>query len=98
MAIRRLRFDAVEGPNGRPITLEDLPPPNVGRWVIRRKATLVAAVMGGLLTLEEACQRYGISADEFLSWQRSLERHGVKGLRVTRLHDYRTAAQPHLLS
>ncbi len=38
------------GPLGAPITLEDLPPPDTVRWVIRRKAELVAAIRGGLLS------------------------------------------------
>jgi hypothetical protein len=79
----------VIGPSGRPLTLEDLPPPNTRRWVSRRKAEVVAAVRAGLLTLEEACQRYNLSVEEFLSWQRLIESHGVAGLRATRLQDYR---------
>ena len=34
----------VIGPTGAPLTKNDLPPPNTGRWVIRRKAEVVAAV------------------------------------------------------
>jgi len=48
----------VIGPTGAPLTLSDLPPENTQRWVIRRKAEVVAAVHGGLLTLDEACERY----------------------------------------
>jgi len=66
-----------------------LPPPTTKRWVIRRKAAVVTAVRAGLLTLEEACQRYHLSVEEFLSWQRLIDRHGMRGLRATRLQDYR---------
>jgi len=38
---------SVVGPEGQRITLESLPPPNTKRWVIRRKAEVVAAVRGG---------------------------------------------------
>ena len=69
--------------------LDELPPPDTKRWVIRRKATVVAAVRSGLLTLEQACQRYKLSIEEFLSWQRLIDSHGLAGLRVTRLQDYR---------
>ena len=79
----------VIGPDGTPLTLADLPPQDTTRWVIRRKATLVAAVRGGLLTVEEACERYTLSIDEFLSWQRLMDRHGLPGLRATRVQDYR---------
>jgi hypothetical protein len=27
--------------------------------------------------------------EEFLSWQRSIDRHGLAGLRATRIQDYR---------
>lgn len=83
------RRGAVIGPAGRPLTLEDLPPPETKRWVSRRKAEVVAAVRYGLLSLEDACRRYNLSVEEFLSWQRLIERHGVQGLRATRLQDYR---------
>src|SRR3954469_10150830 len=66
-----------------------LPPPNTKRWVIRRKAAVVSAVRAGVLSLEEACQRYHLSVEEFLSWQRLIDRHGMRGLRATRLQDYR---------
>lgn len=83
----RLRY--VIGPDGSPLTLADLPPVDTKRWVVRRKAEVVAAVRGGLLTLDEACTRYKISIDEFLSWQRSIERDGLPGLRATRIQDHR---------
>jgi hypothetical protein len=84
-----MRARYVIGPNGSALTVEDLPPRYTTRWVIRRKAELVAAVRGGLLTLEEACERYTLTVDEFLSWQRSIDRHGLLGLRATRVQDYR---------
>ena len=83
----RLRY--VLGPDGGPLTIADLPPPNTKRWVIRRKAEVVAAVRGGLLSLDDACKRYKLTIDEFLSWQRLIERHGLPGLRATKVQDYR---------
>ena len=73
----------VIGPLGKRLTLADLPSPGTKRWVIRRKAEVVAAVRGGLLSLEEACRRYALNPDEFLSWERCLDRFGVDGLRTT---------------
>lgn len=70
-------------------TLADLPSPDTSRWVTRRKAEVVAGVRAGLLTAEEACQRYNLSAEEFASWQKMVDRYGVQGLRVTRLQEYR---------
>jgi hypothetical protein len=73
--------------------LDDLPPPGIKRWVIRRKAEVVAAVRAGILSLDEACERYTLSVEEFLSWQRSIDRHGLRGLRTTRIQDYRANDQ-----
>ena len=84
----------VVGPTGTPLTLRDLPPANTDRWVIRRKAEVVAAVRGGLISLEEACRRYTLSVEEFLSWQRAIEQHGLRGLRATRIQDYRDPLEP----
>ena len=86
---RHNRARYVMGPDGRPLTVADLPPQDTKRWVIRRKAEVVAAVRGGLLTVEEACARYTLTIDEFLSWQRLMDRHGMPGLRATRVQDYR---------
>lgn len=83
----------VLGPSGRPISVNDLPPPGTKRWVMRRKAEVVAGVRAGLLTLEEACERYTLSVEEFLSWQRLVENHGVRGLRATQLQKYRKSGR-----
>jgi hypothetical protein len=83
------RPTSIIGPAGRPLSLDDLPPPGTKRWVIRRKAEVVTAVRAGLLTLEEACARYNLSVEEFLSWQSLIDKHGMRGLRTTRLQQYR---------
>lgn len=85
----RPRVKLVIGPDGVPLSAQDLPPASTKRWVIRRKAVVVAAVRGGLLTLEEACERYTLTIDELLSWQTALDRHGLAGLRTTKLQNYR---------
>ncbi len=79
----------VVGPDGKILTLDDLPPPNTQRWVARRKAEVVAAVRAGLLTLEEACGRYNLSTEEFLGWEEAIQKHGLGGLRVTRIQEFR---------
>ncbi len=80
---------AVVGPDGRKLTLDDLPAPGIKRWVTRRKAEVVAAVRGGLISVEDVCGRYELTKEEFSGWERLYERHGVKGLRTTRLQNYR---------
>ena len=67
----------------------ELPPPDVQRWTIRRKAAVVTAVVNGQLTREEACRRYQLTEEEFVSWQQAFEAHGLAGLRSTRLQQYR---------
>lgn len=85
----RIKPAAVVGPLGERLTLDKLPSPNTNRWVVRRKAEVVAAVNGGMLSIEEACERYQLTLEEFASWQRAVERSGLPGLRVTRTQHYR---------
>ena len=69
--------------------MDNLPSPNTTRWVTRRKAAVVSAVRNGEITIEEALRRYQLSGEEFLSWQRAFEAHGLAGLRATRVQQYR---------
>lgn len=66
-----------------------LPPSNTVRWSPQRKALVVAAVRGGVISLDEACRRYQLSAEEFLAWQAAIETHGIMGLHITRLRYFR---------
>lgn len=68
--------------------IEQLPHPNTKRWVVRRKAAVVAAVRSGGITIEEACRVYQLSREELLSWDRAFELHGLAGLRATRIQQY----------
>ena len=69
--------------------IDRLPPGDTQRWVMRRKAQVVAAVRSNLLSFEEACERYRLSEEEFKSWMTKLDVHGVRGLRATRTQEYR---------
>jgi hypothetical protein len=86
---QKFRPATVIGPLGEPLTIENLPSLGNNRWVARRKAEVVAAVEGGLLTLDEVSDRYKLTTEEFASWQRALERSGMRGLQVTRTQYYR---------
>ena len=86
---QKIRPASVIGPLGEMLTFDALPPANHARWVVRRKAEVVAAVNGGMLTIDEACDRYSLTVEEFVSWQRSVDRSGMQGLRVTRIQHYR---------
>jgi hypothetical protein len=69
--------------------LDTLPAPGTRRWVVRRKAAVVAAVRRGDMTLQEACARYQLSEEEFHLWERAFDANGVPGLRVTRIQIYK---------
>src|SRR3546814_6451697 len=79
------------GPLG-PLTLEDLPSSSTTYWVCRRKAEVLAAIDGGLLSVEEARARYRLSHEELAGWRRTIERAGVAALRITSLKQYRKPA------
>jgi hypothetical protein len=79
----------VIGPLGESLTMESLPAPGTARWVPRRKAQVVYAIAGGLLTFDDACARYGLTFDELLGWQRAVHVAGLAGLRVTQTQHYR---------
>jgi Protein of unknown function (DUF1153) len=66
-----------------------LPPPSPKRWVPHRKAEVVAAVREGYLTFDEACERYALSVEEFLTWQHGIDLFGLAGLRVNHVQVYR---------
>ena len=76
-------------PNGKLMTLADLPSPETKRWVIRRKAEVVAGVHGGLLSLDQACRRYQLFITEYWLWKKLLKDHGFAGLRITCIKKYR---------
>lgn len=82
-------IQVVNGPDGRPVRMADLPPPDLKRWVPQRKAEVVAAVRGGLLSLEGACQRYALTVEEFLSWEDAILHHGLGGLRIAEIQHHR---------
>jgi hypothetical protein len=75
----------VIGPLGEALTLDMLPPASPSRWTVRRKAEVVAAVSGGLLSFDDACKRYSLSVYEFTTWQRAVEPQ--RDARIARYED-----------
>ena len=59
------------------------------RWTVRRKAAVIEAVRRGRLSLDQVCRIYTLSLEEFLAWERNMDRYGVPGLRFTRYQIYR---------
>lgn len=80
---------AVTLPDGTVMTRADLPGSDTRRWVASRKAAVVRAVQYGLITREEALDRYALSSEELDEWRRAVQSHGEAGLKVTSLQKYR---------
>jgi hypothetical protein len=79
----RKRGNQILGPEGEPLSITDLPPPTCTRWVAKRKGIVVVAVNNGLLSIGDACSRYGLSVAELLDWQSNYAAHGLPGLKAT---------------
>lgn len=82
-------LDEIFGP------MPELPSPSTRRWTIRRKASVIDAVRGGWLPIEEVCRLYMISVDEFIAWERDTDQFGIHGLRATRYQIYRDREPRH---
>ena len=82
-------LDTIPGPDGRPLAVWDLPSHNQ-RWTPLRKAKIIVAIRGGLISADEVCQRYKVALEELEIWQREFDRNGIKGLRVTRIKPRRS--------
>ena len=80
---------AVTLPDGAVMTRADLPDPATRRWVASRKAAVVHAVEGGLISKEEACEMYSLSEEELAAWHLAVERHGESALKATSIQRYR---------
>ncbi|MBY8975792.1 DUF1153 domain-containing protein [Rhodobacteraceae bacterium NNCM2] len=83
----------VIGPDGEKLTASDLPSARTRRWVPRRKARVVAAVEGGLISQEEALKRYSLSDEEYEGWKKLFATHGLRGLCVTQINHLRTTSE-----
>ncbi len=62
----------------RKFSITNLPAPNHQRWTPSDKKRVVLSVCNGFLSITEACRRYSLSLDEFLSWYRRARKAGKK--------------------
>jgi Protein of unknown function (DUF1153) len=60
------------------------------RWTPMRKAMVVRAILVGKLDELAARLRFDLADNELSDWISRYVEHGVKGLRTTRLQNYRT--------
>lgn len=75
--------------DGSILSRSDLPPSSTVRWVMRRKAVVVQAVVAGLIDKAEACETYDLSQEELSDWINKAKSHGVAALKTTKLQKYR---------
>ncbi|THH38395.1 DUF1153 domain-containing protein [Aliishimia ponticola] len=80
---------AITLPDGQILTRADLPPENTRRWVVSRKVAVVRGVLYGLLSQEEALEKYGLSDEEFAGWVKAVAEYGEEALKATAVQKYR---------
>ena len=80
---------AVTLPDGRVMTRADLPDASTRRWVASRKAAVVRAINGGLISEGEAKTLYDLSSEELQTWRSNVEVHGEASLKATSIQRYR---------
>jgi hypothetical protein len=76
-------------PKGKRPGVSKLPKPGTTRWTALRKAAVVSAVEAGQLSMHEACERYSLTIEEFLSWQVRLAQHGAVALQTSKVKRHR---------
>lgn len=80
---------AVTLPDGQVMSRADLPASKTRRWVASRKAAVVRGVTYGLISKDEALERYSLSEEEFTQWVHAVAIHGEEALKTTSLQRYR---------
>lgn len=70
--------------DGTIFSVRELPRRN-GRWTAGRKAEVVCAIMSGILTVQEAMDRYNLSEEELSRWHNTLAASGQEALRVNQI-------------
>lgn len=59
------------------------------KWTIKRKKGVLDQIDSGAIDEVKAFQLYGTTRQELDEWRRMIDKHGIKGLRVTKLTKYR---------
>ena len=75
-------------PDGSILTMADLPSGRE-RWVARRKAVVVRAIEHGLLSRDDAIERYALTEEELAGWIVAVSRHGTDALKVKAIQKFR---------
>jgi len=75
--------------SSRPGAAPSKAPPLIKRWPPAMKAKVLEEVRDGVLSLDEACKRYALSIEEYLTWQHGIELFGMAGLQVNKQQELR---------
>lgn len=81
------RLAKLTGLEGAVLRRDDLPEHADIRWIRRRKARVVAAVRAGIFGLHEALERYSLSIEEFMEWEREVAAEMDKRRRTGRMRE-----------
>ncbi len=65
------------------MSIADLAPDGTQRCVASRKAAVVRGVVYGLLSKDDALERYNLSDDEFIEWVKAVSTRGEAALKAT---------------
>lgn len=57
--------------------MPELPRPGK-QWTVGRKAAVVQAVRDGWLPVEDICDIYNLSVDQFLAWEREIDHYDIR--------------------
>lgn len=79
---------AVTLPDGKVMSRADLPAKTTCRWVSSRKAAVVWGVTYGLISKDEALERYSLSEEEFAHWVQAFAKHRENALKTTSTKAY----------
>lgn len=75
------------GLTGEALSRDSLPEHADVRWVRRRKARVVAAVRAGILSLHDALERYSLTIEEFIEWERDVAAELTQRRRTGRMRE-----------
>jgi hypothetical protein len=78
-----------EASNERHVVTTSQAPPLIKRWPPAMKAKVLEEVREGTLSLDEACKRYALSIEEYLTWQQGIDLFGLAGLQVNKQQELR---------
>lgn len=81
----------IQDADGGTVGIDGFPPEGTTRWGFKKKTLVIRAVTAGMLTLQEALDRYHMTEREFRLWEKGLSEDGTAGLMLTKFQHRRRA-------